>query len=174
MKPLLFILLLTSFLCGNAVAADESQIYTLYLIRHAEKELDTGRVRNPDPVLTEAGKNRSTRLAWWFRDKDIKDVWSSDYHRTRDTAKPILEQLGLPLHSYDPRNQLHLVKQLFERQQNALIVGHSNTIPELARFICKCEITDMDDSEHDRMIVITVAGEATMVRTLRQQKLFHP
>lgn len=174
MKSLLFILIFTFCLCGNAVATDESQIYTLYLIRHAEKELDTGRIRNPDPVLTEAGKNRSARLAWWFRDKRIKDIWSSDYHRTRDTAKPIVEQLGLALNSYDPGNQLHLVKQLSERKHNALIIGHSNTIPELARFICKCEIAAMDNSEHDRMIVITVANDATMVRTLNQQKLFHP
>ncbi len=170
MKALLLALIIACCISANAVANDNTSRYKLYLIRHAEKQLDGSK----DPVLTEAGKVRSAQLAKWFQDKDIKDVWSSDYHRTRDTVIPLLTQLGLELSIYDPGEQSVLVKQLLDRQRNALIVGHSNTIPELARLLCKCKIADMDESEHDRLIVIAVVDGVTMVGTLRQDLLFQP
>jgi len=170
MKTFLLTLLIACCFSSSVVAEDTSSRYKLYLIRHAEKEPDGSR----DPVLTEAGKQRSEQLAKWFQDKDIKDIWSSDYHRTRDTVKPLLKNLGLALNNYDPGNQSVLVNQLHDRQRNALIVGHSNTIPELARLLCKCKIADMDDSEHDRLIVVAVVDGATMIGTLQQNVLFQP
>jgi broad specificity phosphatase PhoE len=167
-KTFLLTLFIACCFSTSVVADDTSSHYKLYLIRHAEKQPDGSR----DPVLTEAGKQRSEQLAKWFQDKDIKDIWSSDYHRTRDTVKPLLKQLGLALNNYDPGNQSVLVKQLLDRQRNALVVGHSNTIPELARLLCKCKIADMDDSEHDRLIVVAVIDGATMVGTLQQNVLF--
>jgi phosphohistidine phosphatase SixA len=155
---------------GNAIANDADKTHTLYLVRHAEKQQDGSR----DPELTAAGKKRSQQLANWFRDKDIKDIWSSDYKRTRDTANPLLSQLGLEQSIYDPGDQAALVKQLLEKQHNALIIGHSNTIPELARLLCDCVISDMDESEYDRLIIITAAKSKTRVKTLQQNQLFQP
>jgi len=60
---------------GNATASDKDSGYTLYLVRHAEKQSDGSR----DPTLTEIGKNRSEQLAVWFQDKGITEIWSSDY-----------------------------------------------------------------------------------------------
>lgn len=170
MKYFFLTLLLASQPFTGTAITDENDIYTLYLVRHAEKQLDD----SDDPRLTDAGKKRSEQLAKWLRDKDIQDVWSSDFRRTRDTAKPALKQNGLATKLYDPQDQPALVKQLLESQHNALVVGHSNTIPELARLICECTIDDMDESEYDRLIVIAVVDGATMVRTLRQDRLFKP
>ena len=167
-RILLFIL--TCCFIGNVAATNKNNAYTLYLVRHAEKQLDGSR----DPVLTEAGKHRAEQLADWIQDKDIKEIWSSDYHRTRDTAKPLLSKLGLELSVYDPGKQENLVKKLLANQNNALIVGHSNTIPELARLICVCFIADMDESEHDRLIVISIDNTETQVRTQQQNRLFQP
>ena len=170
MRVRILLCLLACCLAGNTSASDEDASYTLYLIRHAEKQPDGSH----DPALTEVGKHRSDQLANWFKDKDIKDIWSSDYQRTRDTAGPLLSELGLELHIYDPRNQAALVENLVKNQKTSLIVGHSNTIPDLARLLCDCTIADMDDSEHDRLIVISVAGTNTQARTLRQNHLFQP
>ena len=169
----LFLILLTIALtiaCFNVEAGDTDAktSFKVYLIRHAEKVPDGSR----DPVLTEVGMKRSEQLATWFKDKDLIDIWSSDYHRTRDTAAPLLEQSGLELRLYDTGDQPALVEQLFDRQQNALVVGHSNTIPALARLLCGCTVTDMDHTEHDRLIVVMVVDGATMVRTLQQSLLF--
>ncbi|GMR15341.1 MAG: hypothetical protein BMS9Abin30_0967 [Gammaproteobacteria bacterium] len=158
------------FFSANAATVDTNNRFTLYLVRHAEKQLDGSH----DPVLTEAGKHRSEQLAKWFQGKDIEDIWSSNYRRTRDTAIPLLAQTGLKLSLYDPGDQTTLVKNLLDRQHNALVIGHSNTIPALARLLCRCAIADMDESEHDRLIVITVNDSETKVRTLQQDRLFQP
>jgi len=169
-RNLLLSLLLTCCFSLDVEAIDPAHSYKLYLIRHAEKVPDGTR----DPVLTEAGKKRAEQLAAWFEDKELNQIWSSDYHRTRDTATPLLTQSGLKLSLYDPDAQAELVKQLFERQQNALIIGHSNTIPALARLLCECTIADMQESEHDRLIIVSVEEGTTMVRVLQQNQLFKP
>jgi phosphohistidine phosphatase SixA len=156
--------------CTTAPASKDN--YTLYLVRHAEKQADGSR----DPELTEAGTQRSENLARWFEDKDIRDVWSSDYKRTRDTAKPAVSRLGLKLKIYDPRDLNALSETLLRNQNNALIVGHSNTTPELARLLCNCivVIEDMDESEYDRLIIISIGSSDTQIRTLMQNSLPQP
>ena len=168
MRLRVLIVILACCFIGNTTASDTDNSYTLYLVRHAEKQSDGSR----DPALTEAGRNRSEQLANWFQDKGITEIWSSDYKRTRDTANPLVTRLSLELSIYDPRNLADLVKELSHQQRTALIVGHSNTTPELARLLCDCFIEDMDESEYDRLIVISVVGSRPQVRTLRQNHLF--
>lgn len=170
MRIRLFLLVITTCFICNAVAADKDHSFTLYLVRHAEKQADGSR----DPALTSAGKHRAQQLAYWLRDKGIKDVWSSQFARTRDTAKPLLSDRGLDLNIYDPGNQEELVRQLLKKRHTALVVGHSNTIPELARLLCKCHITNMDESEHDRLILALVTNTGVQIRTLQQNGLFQP
>jgi len=166
-------ILLFALICcfiGSATAANKDDNYTLYLVRHAEKQSDGSR----DPALTEAGKTRAEQLADRFQDKNLTEIWSSDYKRTRDTAMPTVFRLGLELSIYDPRDLTDLVKDLLHQQRTALIVGHSNTTPELARLLCDCYIADMDESEYDRLIVVSVTGSKTKVRTLQQSFLNQP
>ena len=168
MRLRILLFLLACCFIGNATATGKDSGYTLYLVRHAEKQADGSR----DPALTETGKKRSEQLAVWFQKKDITEIWSSDYKRTRDTARPLLTRLDLELSIYDPGNLPGLVKELLHKKRTALIVGHSNTTPELARLLCGCFIEDMDESEHDRLIVVSVTDTETQVKTLQQNHLF--
>ena len=168
MRVQMLLFLLAACLVGCATAPEADTSYKLYLVRHAEKQPDGSR----DPVLTETGEHRYEQLANWFQDKDINDIWSSDYKRTRDTAKPLLSRLGLELIIYDPRDLPALAGHLLNRQHNALIVGHSNTTPDLARLLCHCDIEDMDESEYDRLIVVSVTDGKTQVEILQQDQLF--
>jgi len=160
----LLVCLMTVAGAGNA--DDE---YTLYLVRHAEKLLDDG----DDPGLTDAGNQRSAQMAGWLRDKDITNIWSSDYRRSRDTAAPLAAMLGTELQLYDPHDLPALVSSLRNNRHNALIVGHSNTTPDLARLLCVCLVGDMDDTDYDQLIVISVSGEDTGLESLSQDALFH-
>ena len=168
MRLQILMFLLACCFIGNATASDKDSGYTLYLVRHAEKQSDGSR----DPALTEIGKNRSEQLAVWFQDKGITEIWSTDYKRTRDTAMPLVTGLGLELSIYDPRNLPDLAEKLLHNQRTALIVGHSNTTPELARLLCDCFVEDMDESEYDRLIVMSVTDAETQVKTLQQNQLF--
>ena len=163
----LFSLLLCCCFTG-AGASQQDDSYTLYLIRHSEKQVDDSN----DPALSSAGRSRSEQLATWFNGSDIVDIWSSDYRRSRDTAAPLLSTLELDLKLYDPRDLPALVSELLENRNNAVIVGHSNTTPELARLLCRCVVADMDETEYDRLIVVSISGDKTSVETLAQSSLF--
>lgn len=166
----ILLLLLLGCCIGNINTCEAGESYKIYLVRHAEKQTDGGK----DPGLTAAGIFRSEQLATWFQDKDIRDIWSSDYRRSRDTAEPLLSTLGLELTLYDPRDLPALAKNLLDERTNALVVGHSNTTPELARLLCGCAISDMDESEYDRLIVVVVSEGEKRVETLIQTTLFQP
>ena len=168
MRSLSLLIIFCSCCFGSAGMADEGRDFTLYLVRHAEKQQDGSR----DPQLNEAGTRRAAQLSTWFQDKSIRDIWSSDFHRTRDTARPLGSSLGLELNIYDPRQLPDLSERLLDRQRNALVVGHSNTTPELAQLLCQCDIDQMDESEYDRLIVVSIVDGKPIVKTLNQARLF--
>ena len=170
MRIQILLCLLVCSLTACATTPGPDNAYTLYLVRHAEKQSDGSR----DPLLTEEGKQRAQQLANWFQNKDIEDIWSSDYKRTRNTAEPMLPNSESRLKIYDPGELASLSEKLLKMQHNAIVVGHSNTTPELARLLCQCVIDDMDESEYDRLIVISVIGDDTEVKILQQDHLFKP
>jgi len=165
MRIRILIFLLVCCFTGDAFASGKDDSFTIYVVRHAEKVQDGSR----DPELTEIGNQRSEKLADWFSDKDIEVIWSSDYKRTRDTATPILAKLEIDLTLYDPRNLPEITEKLLAQKHTTLVIGHSNTTPQLARLLCNCEIADMDETEHDRLIVISIHDGKAQVKTLQQR-----
>ena len=168
MQVRVLLILLLSMGIGSACTAQHGNNFTLYLVRHAEKQA----IEDNDPGLTDAGSYRSEQLAEWLQDKDIRKIWSSDYQRSRDTAGPLVSTLGLELTLYDPRDLPALADELLGNRHNALIVGHSNTTPDLTRLLCQCDISDMDESEYDQLFVVSVLGGETKVEILKQSVLF--
>lgn len=152
------------WLSACASSAGTPGDYTLYLIRHAEKVADGSK----DPDLTGAGRERANNIAARLQDKGIRVVWSSDYQRTLDTAAPLAERLGLKVETYDPENQRKLLAQLKKRHLNAVIVGHSNTIPELAQMLCECVVEEMQETEYDRLMVIDIRNGEAELQSLQQ------
>ena len=151
---------LSFFWAISATGADEPSPYALYLVRHAEK------ADGPDPGLTPAGVARAEWLSDWLSQREVAAVWSSDYRRSRQTADPAASALGLSVQLYDPRHLEEQDRTLLSRAENALVVGHSNTTPELATMLCQCPVSPMSDSEYDHIIVVTVQGAQRTVSEL--------
>ena len=141
--------------------------FTLYLVRHAEKALDG----TADPELTEEGRARAARLAQWLEGRGLQAIWSSDYRRTRQTVQPTAERLGLPIRTYDPGAQEAFAVTLLAERHTALIAGHSNTLPELARDLCGCEVSDIPDTDYERLFVVQVGPGGIEFQNLDQSKL---
>ena len=165
---LLLFILVGCISCSHATQPDNQ--YSLYLVRHAEKQTDGSK----DPALTTAGEQRADKLATWLADKNIVDVWSSDYQRSRHTAKPSLANTGQELKLYDPRDLPSLAGKLRDRQHNAVIVGHSNTTPQLAGLLCDCEVDEMSDLEYDLLFVVSVTDGEARLDVLSQKNIFQP
>ena len=150
MKNLL--LLFSLFLLLGACTSKNSP-KTIYIVRHAEKQL-----AGNDPELLQVGQIRAKKLAQILQNEDIKHVFSTDYKRTRHTALPTAEQAGLNIQSYDPSNHDALVEQLKSLEGNVLVVGHSNTVSRLANyFVGEGEkYADLEDVEYDFIYVVTL------------------
>jgi phosphohistidine phosphatase SixA len=119
------------------------------LVRHAEKVDESD-----DPPLSDVGHQRAQTLASLLRDARIERIYSSDLVRTRDTAAPLIEDLGIELSLYDPGNVSELAKELLLVPGRYLIVGHGNTTPELAQLLGGEPGSGIAPNEYDRLYVL--------------------
>lgn len=131
---------------------------TYFLIRHAEKHRSNP--EDEDPKLNEAGMERAQNWAEIFAEIKLDAVYSSDFKRTRQTAKPTAESKGLEIISYDPHGIYETGFIEETKGQNILVVGHSNTIPKLANYLLKQEkYEDIPDSLYGKLFIISGQGE---------------
>ncbi len=144
--------ILAALAVPTAAVADEPLV--VFLVRHAEK-VDS----SEDPALSEAGRERAALLARVLRDAHLERVHSSDYHRTRDTAAPVAELARAEVELYDPHNLPALVEKLKLVGGRHLVVGHSNTTPDVVKLLGGDPGTPIEEAdEYDRLYVVTVGG----------------
>lgn len=143
------------FSCGK-----EPSTKTIYIVRHAEKKLEGN-----DPELAVVGEVRAKKLAQILADQEIKHIFSTDYKRTRNTAQPTADAAQIAIQTYDPRNQSELVEQIKSLEGNILVVGHSNTVSQLANeFVEGTEkFDDLQDIEYEYIYVVTLSGNSSSV-----------
>lgn len=135
----------------------------IFLVRHAEKLADAD-----DPELSPAGVERAAALAALLSDSAIDRVHSSDYARSRDTARPVAAALGLEVELYDAFDLPALAATLLRAGGRHLVVGHSNTTPEMVALLGGEPGTPIDEeSEYDRLYVVTVTGGEVSTLLLR-------
>ena len=164
MKNVLILLLSAVFVFAGANATF-SQTKTIVLVRHAEKADATSQ----DPELSAAGKERAQRLVKKVNKYRPKEIYSTDFKRTRDTVQPIATKRHLQILSYDPKDQKALAaKILASPNKRVLISGHSNTVPGLANLLAKKELfKNLDDAEYGAIWVIRIKkGELQKVEIL--------
>lgn len=136
---------------------------TVYLVRHAEKE--TG----DDPDLNAAGQARAEALADALEDAGLDTIWSTDYRRTRATSAPLAQRLEVDVQIYDPSDLDAVAETLKTAGETALVVGHSNTTPDLAAALGGEAGPPIDEpTEYDRLYVLTGVGTATVETDIRR------
>ena len=117
-------------------------LQVLFLVRHAEK-VDNSR----DAALSAAGEARAHALAEKLGDAGITAIFATQLQRTQQTAAPLADKLHLKVQVHEAKDTPGLVK-LLEAQDRALVVGHSDTLPEIAKaFGFTIQIADDDFSE---------------------------
>ena len=138
-------------------AQDSESMFTIYLVRHAEKELTA---ENPkDPPLTPCGEQRAAGLEVFLSAVQLDAVYSSDYVRTRSTAQPVVQNRKMETRLYDPKKLEEFAKLLIERGENALVVGHSNSTPVLAGMLIGEELEPIDESIYNRIYQVVISKE---------------
>jgi len=130
-------------------------IYTIYLVRHSEKE-GSASMYGSDPPLTPCGKKRSESLSNFLKDVPIDIIYSTDYTRTKNTALPTAQLKGLNIQQYDGEALEEFSKLLLRRKQDALVVGHSNTTGVLAGLLTGQKIGEFDLDIYDRIYQVSL------------------
>ncbi|WP_411894854.1 histidine phosphatase family protein [Winogradskyella sp. A2] len=132
---------------------------TYYLIRHAEKDQSDKLNRNPH--LTDVGKVRAENWANILKDVKFDMVYSTDYHRTKETAMPTANANGVELTFYDPRN---MNVESFKKDTNGktvLIVGHSNTTPMFTNgLIGEKKYKMIEESNNSNLYIVTISKDS--------------
>ncbi len=84
-----------------------------------------------DPDLTAEGQRHAALLANWFGVEALEAIYVSPYKRSQQTAAPLAARLGLIPVFYDPADTPGLLARVRQGPFPALIVGHSNTVPDI-------------------------------------------
>lgn len=134
----------------------------VFMVRHAEK---ADHSRNPD--LSKPGKERAIVLADVLRNADIDQIHSSDYTRTKETAAPIAKYLDKNVQIYNPKDLEALVTKLKDAGGRHLVVGHSNSTPNLVKLLGGDGVSKINDAgEYDRLYMVTITKDGTVSSVL--------
>lgn len=136
----IFSLIVTCTLLIQPCLASDN--FTLYLVRHAEKQTDS-----KNPPLTQCGKRRAKQLATLLGTANITSIYSTSYQRTMSTAAPLSNIKNIAIKNYNPRQLEQLSLHLKQRKENSLIVGHSNTTPQLTQLLSGRKIAGLDEED---------------------------
>ena len=149
----------------SAFAQDDFKPKTVFLIRHAEREEEP----RQDPPLKKEGVARSQELARLLGGAGIKAIYTSQFTRTKLTAEPLATKLGLTpaqisLKSSptNPRqiaeeSTTEVVNKILERPgENVLVVGHSNSIPDVIKMLGGDVVPTIDERKFDDLFIVTV------------------
>lgn len=162
MKSVIIRIIVSTLLMSTWAIAQQNN-RTIFLVRHAERASSA-----PDTPLSAAGVKRAECLAKTLKDAGIKQVYVSDTKRAQQTAEPLARSLGVKPTVIAANDVSAMVRNLFYGRDNALVVGHSDTLPLLIQRLQAGSVPAIADTEYDRLFVISmVESSAAPVATLR-------
>ena len=146
MKRFVFCFLLLSTLVSTATAQP-----TVFIVRHAEKADAT-----KDPDLSEAGRARADALARMLKDANITAIYATEFRRTQQTAAPLAKALGITVTTLPAKDSAALIAKLRASNGNALVVGHSDTIPDLIKELGISEPINIAENDYDKFFAVVL------------------
>ena len=169
--------LLAVAICGQACAAPRPASVapvagtTIILVRHAEKSTDDPR----DPSLSAAGQERAKDLMGVLRNAGVTDIYTTQYKRTRQTAEPYAQQFGIsiverPITAANSATYARdLAQEILTRSAGkaVLVVGHSNTVPDIVKALSGDTVAPIADPEYDHIFIVVVpaSGSPRLIQT---------
>jgi broad specificity phosphatase PhoE len=156
-RPLAALLLFALAAC--ATTASEPRAPSWFVMRHLQK------AEGQDPGLSAEGAGNAERLASWFEPGDRPAaIYVSTTRRARETAAPLAARLGLTPKEYDPGDTPGLVARVQAEAGTVLIVGHSNTVPEIVARLGGDRPADLADGDYGDIFRVRRDGGVERLR----------
>nr|WP_274620451.1 phosphoglycerate mutase family protein [Colwellia maritima] len=148
--------------CNHFISTELSRVavnnYSIYLVRHAEK---TNNAENPS--LTSCGKRRAEMLANMLSKTNITSIYSTSYQRTMQTSKPLADLNNRPIKIYNPKQLDQLALILQQKHENTLVVGHSNTTPQLVELLTNQKIPPLTEQDFQYLYQVHFVNEQPLL-----------
>ncbi|HSJ23289.1 MAG TPA: phosphoglycerate mutase family protein [Longimicrobiales bacterium] len=149
-----------ALLLAGAVPA-LAQDLTVVLVRHAEK-VDDSR----DPALSEAGHRRAEALADILADAGVSAIYTTQFQRTVQTAAPLAQRLGVAAQVVPASGGTHAAdvaaRVREHREGTVVVVGHSNTVPDIIATLGGPVLTIGDD-EYDHLFILRLTADGVRI-----------
>lgn len=123
---------------------------TIFFVRHAEKATTGG----DDMDISEAGRARAESLATVLKDAEISAIYTTEFKRTQQTAAPLAKAVHLEPTVISAKDRAALIAKLHASSGNVLVVGHSNTIPELLKTLGITTPVNIGDNDYDNLFAL--------------------
>lgn len=149
------------------LAADAAAQQPVLVVRHAERaDAGTGgaTMMGTDPGLSDIGRARAQSLATALKDTGITAIFVTEYKRTQQTAEPLAKSLGIQPTVVTAKDVQGLVKRVRAASGPILIIGHSNTIPEILGKLGVETPPKLADSDYDDLFVVSRADKSVLIR----------
>ena len=137
------------------------------LVRHAERAdagMAAAKLPGADPELSDAGKARAAALAALLKDAKLTAIFTTEYKRTRDTAQPLATATGIAAAVVDSKDAAGLIGKVKASAGNVLVVGHSNTVPDVIKALGVSEPVAIADDQFDNLFVVIRGARPTLLR----------
>ena len=127
MGPARWLMILTAATLAACASARQAAPPDIYVMRHLNTPAGV-----PDPDLTSEGQRSAVALVSWFKARSKPAIiYVSSTKRAQQTAAPLAQSLGITPKVYNPSDTPGLVAALAGETGNVLVVGHSNTVPDI-------------------------------------------
>ena len=161
-------LLLLLALCLASCSSPRQGSTIVLIVRHAEKASEAD-----DSPLTEVGEKRAQALIHVVENAGVTAIYTSQFKRSHDTAKPLSDRFGiamteLPVNLQNPGDYgKRLAKDILEKRagQTVVVIGHGNTIAATIEGLTG-RAAPIGDIAYGDLFSVTVSpsGEAKVIK----------
>lgn len=147
MSRALIVFALTALFASDALAQR-----AVIVLRHAEKASET----DPDPELSLFGEDRGIALTRFLRGNRVDAIYVTELKRTQQTAAALARQRGLKPEVVPAGDVAGLLAKLkaLPKEQVPVVIGHSNTIPQILAGLGVTKKIEVKDHEYSRIFVV--------------------
>ena len=155
-RPLAALLLLALAACATPAPGPAAPGW--YVMRHLQKG------EGQDPPLSAEGQRNARRLIDVFGKDPPGAIYVSTTRRALETAGPLAAKLGVTVKEYDPRDTPGLVARAKAETGTVLIVGHSNTVPEIVAGLGGARPADLAETDYGDIFRVRRDGSVERLR----------
>lgn len=142
-------------LLGVTACAVHAAPFEIYLVRHAEKLQSADK----DPVLSPCGLAQAKAMATLIPTA-LNIIYHSGYQRTQLTAQQVAStQPNAKLKAYNANDLPVLAAEILQQDDAVLVVGHSNTTPELIQLLSQLPAPQITEQDYGVVYQLKQSGQ---------------